>query len=539
MSCRSYFGEPLILHTLEAPPSVWPEAGVQVCHLPLLRAVRFGPFVSTPERGWRTFLSGPLLGLLADGDRVVGNANQPVLEDGTPIGYPPLHNHHVHVRKGDRQRNLGRTTNNHWFESHGDYPDGPSYGFGAPSTAGYATTLPPGYCVLVDEAADLDVEAEVNDVRRRSPQLAAADAPLTWYLQVAFALSDRPCRAASKAWFRFATSVALADDWWLRYDVPNRPALSWWSGAMPASGALLKAWIHSHRLRYDSLLFLAASPEELGCTPFVPEPQPRPRTRPPPFLHPHLHLYTTESHLCTVTCSSFGISAVKGDYALGRNLSWTRELFLHRGRGRVVCQTAPHAPSAVHVAAQPRAGIVEGMYDRRGALACNEWRFEQGAPWTIVAFHAPRWEAGVSHVKQHTELWMYLDTGGARSESFLPDWGAEENGCHEVGVEGGGEARDGDAPPWWLSLVPGVHPAGFLQLASEEDEGTGGPPSGDPSAARLRRDSVSRSVLLMGVGVLALGISVRARRSFGRRRQREYAELLEPAGAARECAFQA
>ena len=84
-----------------------------------------------------------------------------------------------------------------------------------------------------------------------------------------------------------------------------------------------------------------------------------------------------------------------------------------------------------------------------------------------------------------------------------------------------------------------MHPAGFLQLASEEDEGTGGPPSGDPSAARLRRDSVSRSVLLMGVGVLALGISVRARRSFGRRRQREYAELLEPAGAARECAFQA
>ena len=35
MSCRSYFGEPLILHTLEAPPAVWPEAGVQVCHLPL------------------------------------------------------------------------------------------------------------------------------------------------------------------------------------------------------------------------------------------------------------------------------------------------------------------------------------------------------------------------------------------------------------------------------------------------------------------------------------------------------------------------
>ena len=137
----------------------------------------FGPFVSTPERGWRTFLSGPLLGLLADGDRVVGNANQPVLEDGTPIGYPPLHNHHVHVRKGDRQRNLGRTTNNHWFESHGDYPDGPSYGFGAPSTAGYATTLPPGYCVLVDEAADLDVEAEVNGVRRRSPADGADSLP--------------------------------------------------------------------------------------------------------------------------------------------------------------------------------------------------------------------------------------------------------------------------------------------------------------------------------------------------------------------------
>ena len=106
MACRDYYGDEILLSMLEAPDTIWPAARVEVCLRPLLRAVRIGPFVSTPELGWRSILTGPLLGVLADGDRIVSNTNQPVLEDGTPIGYPPLHNHHAAYKTGSTRGRL-------------------------------------------------------------------------------------------------------------------------------------------------------------------------------------------------------------------------------------------------------------------------------------------------------------------------------------------------------------------------------------------------------------------------------------------------
>ena len=485
MACRDHFGDEILLSMLEAPEAIWPAARVEVCLRPLLRAVRIGPFVSTPELGWRSILTGPLLGVLADGDRIVSNTNQPVLEDGTPIGYPPLHNHHVHVRKDDALRNMRRTINNHWFESHGDYTDGPSYGIGAASTDGYATAVPAGYCIVVNEAEGIDVEAEVNDVRVRTPELA--DPPIRWYLQLAFVLTNAPCRPASKAWFRFTTSVTYPDDWWIRYDVPNQPALTWWTGEMPTAGTLLHTWHHSHRLRYGELLLLASSLPELGFS-----------------------------------CSRYGITAVRGDYALAKNLTWTRDELVRRGR--VVCRTDPASPSAVQIGASAREGVAAGRYDRRGGLRCSAWRFEKGAPWTIVALHAPRWDATTAHVKQHSELWMYLDEGSDRSESYLPDWGADAMNCQEEGVEtaarggGGGGGGDGDGDgerPWWLSLVPGVHPAGFLQLSEAADE---------PAS---RRRGVSHLVTVLGgaATLATAALVVAARRTHRNRRRREYSEL--------------
>ena len=145
------------------------------------------------------------------------------------------------------------------------------------------------------------------------------------------------------------------------------------------------------------------------------------------------------------------------------------------------CRTDPASPSAVRIAASAREGVAAGLYDRRGGLRCSAWRFDKGAPWTIVALHAPRWDGATAHVKQHSELWMYLDDEGSdRSESYLPDWGADANNCHEDGVEttgrGGGDG-DGEQP-WWLSLVPGVHPAGFLQLGEAAAEPASRPRGG-------------------------------------------------------------
>lgn len=202
-----------------------------------VRAVRFGPFVSTPKLGWRDILVSPLTPtLLREGDRIVAFSGMPTTRAGVPIGYPPLHNHHIHVRKGDSYLATDRTAGSHWFETHGDYADGVDHGgVGAASTIGYVRRLPAGYCFKVDQEI-VDMEGIVNDVRDPSAHGHA----LEWYLQLAFELSAYDetrgdgimPRMASKLWWRHPWSVEPSAwaDWWARYSVPNHESLTWWSG---------------------------------------------------------------------------------------------------------------------------------------------------------------------------------------------------------------------------------------------------------------------------------------------------------------------
>ena len=148
----------------------WSPTGLEGCVLSgagtRLRAARLGPFFSLPGQ-WRSLMTYTLRGLLNDGDRVVGFIGTPTTEDGTRIGYPPLHVHHLHVRKaeaGHQQAGLpavDRQHASHWFETHGDYTGGDDFGVGASSTSGYVTRLPAGHCYLVNSADELDLNAEV------------------------------------------------------------------------------------------------------------------------------------------------------------------------------------------------------------------------------------------------------------------------------------------------------------------------------------------------------------------------------------------
>ena len=140
-----------------------------------LRAARFGDsthVAMAPQRGWRSLISGELNLRPRWPERrcaSAASASQHAYSlDGAPIGFPPLHNHHVHVRKGER--GVDRAVNNHWFESHGDYPTAV-----AASTAGYTVALPAGYCVVVGgDADDIDVEVEMADDFCLVPARAAA-----------------------------------------------------------------------------------------------------------------------------------------------------------------------------------------------------------------------------------------------------------------------------------------------------------------------------------------------------------------------------
>lgn len=357
-------------------PKEWPLTSVEVCRQPLLRAMRLGPFVSTPQLAWRCIRTSQFFEeVLSNGDRIVANVNLPVLEDGTPIGFPPIHNHHVHIRKGDRtMKEWTRGFNNHWFETHGDHAVGADFGIGANSTKGYITNNVDGYCTVVDEAHDIDLEAVINDVRSNTTE------PIKWYLLVAFQLSDDSlCKPVSKYWFRHPMTTLQSWDWWGRYKVPSGPSVTWWSGTMPQSGRMLKAWLHSHRAFYKEVLLLASSPENLHFS-----------------------------------CSNYRIDQARsnGDYAVSADLNFTRAAFFRHGK--VICQSEdPATPTAVEITGQ--SDITDGMYDRRGWLQCSEWNFTKGSPWTIVAFGDSRWRVEGSSFMQHTELWMYVDNGLSQS----------------------------------------------------------------------------------------------------------------------------
>ncbi len=426
-SC-SHFGEATITQCIEN--HVWDRAGVEYCKQEGFRAVRFGPFTSEPGK-WVSVTSKPLLGLLENGQRIKGFFGAATTADGTRIGFPPLHMHHIHVAKGDLARGTSRHHADHWFETHGDYSVGADFGVGAQSTLAYIRHLPEGYCYLVNSAEDVDVNAEVNDVRLTdkevqvlraseagsaartldgegdasgspTPSASLARAPdgkggggeLQYYVTLAWQLasegSEQRLKPMQKFWFRHPQSLATPDDIWARYDAPNRPSVTWWSGTMPSDGRMLQSWMHSHRNRESGLLLIASSPDEMGFN-----------------------------------CGELGIEPPgdsKQDVALVKDLAHTM-LELKR-RGKVVCESDTALETLQPISGHLAENIADDSYDRHGGLKCGEWNFKKGDPWFIAAFNSPKTHPEKQHVPQHTELWMYVDLDGETTSysTTSPEW---------------------------------------------------------------------------------------------------------------------
>eukprot|EP00966_Prymnesium_polylepis_P210542 4875459-Prymnesium_polylepis.1 len=151
-----------------------------------------GPF-ETHVQQW-TSIRVPFA-LLKRGDRIVRYSGGAVdAADGrTPLGYPPLHMHHIHVQREEP----------HFFETHGDYDMHPEHGYGS--------TLPDGTCVVHD-GQRVSIFAQVNDVRFSGNETAMATSapranamprhtlpPYEWYLRIEFLLRSAPSRPAAAA----------------------------------------------------------------------------------------------------------------------------------------------------------------------------------------------------------------------------------------------------------------------------------------------------------------------------------------------------
>eukprot|EP00966_Prymnesium_polylepis_P289823 6694590-Prymnesium_polylepis.1 len=101
------------------------------------RSFLIGPFSSSVQQWYSIAASVPLL---RRGDRITRYTGDAVRasDAATPISYPPLHVHHIHVWHPKME-------SGHWWETHGDYAR-------ADDEYDYSLASPPaGRCVVFDD----------------------------------------------------------------------------------------------------------------------------------------------------------------------------------------------------------------------------------------------------------------------------------------------------------------------------------------------------------------------------------------------------
>ena len=374
---------------------------MQICKQSLVRGVKFGPFSSTPG-SWHKILSTPISPLLLEaGDRIKGYVGHAVDASGYEIGFPPLHMHHIHVHKRTRRQvafhNFDEHTNIHFFETHGDFlsknPKNPS---------AYYKWVPEGYCNVVEDDPDLNIVTyfQIDDQRAHFKRLQ----PITFYVEVAFLLTQMPCKLASSIWLHNAQNPLLnrPTPFYVKdhsapsiqdfYDVLNVPSVSWWSSKMPISGKLLPGtWSHVHRLRDAGAMLFAAPISDLPLC---------------------------SNPIVDVRLGEYAMLSLNGMDTLRSQLVSSTHL---------VCSDSP-SMRAVKVS-DLELGIRNGSkFDRNGDVKCKDWNFRRGDPWTVVSLHAPMWDESSTHTPMHTVFFMWIEPVNDSSTDWVV-FGETFNAC--------------------------------------------------------------------------------------------------------------
>jgi hypothetical protein len=367
-------------------------------------AIRVGPLTSTPGQ-WHFLATDALRKLLRPlTDRIVRFTGRAVSGDGKAIGFPPLHMHHLHVQlmwDGGRHAS-GRQPNIHWFETHGDFSSGDSWGMGAPSTESYSRLIPEGYCMTVQEMTERIpmVWSVTNDVRPKGASVTQP--PLVYFIEVAFDLAPQspPCKPVTIYWWNNPEGVFGIrngrQDPYRRYDVLPSPSVAWWSGKLPPrSGRLLPGavWLHTHRARYSGLLLFDRHADAVwrgagGCREWFVD-----------------HREALEDPL-----------RLRSGVALSSVFETLQKV------PGVICSHLARAPTAVDINGT--------LYDRAGPpLQCRpSWHHGRGAPFSMFAFHDARWDAHVPHFPMHFNIFAYVASDPADpSDSSAPAEGSSDD----------------------------------------------------------------------------------------------------------------
>ncbi len=405
---------------------------------------RIGPFRTTGGYDWVQVGWDNLWDLRAlfskhpEGIYVLEQFSGPVAADGTRLGHPPIHVHHMHIgpSSGVRQRSTmwdclinadGCYDPTRVFEHHGDYQ--------CPGDAGgldcWMESAPEGYGKLL--TFELGLEGDLNDVR-------PVDSPvMEWYYELGarWVPKNDPTNKygstiKAMSFHNFAGpgtfDVFKQSTYIFTYQQPtDQESIFWYSGRMHHSAKLLRNKQHAHNAIFDEAIFFSATPEELGLTTenkLVPS-------------RPYNVIPTSETGFSDNSAvKSFIMSNLQKVASLYKSPHrYDRELegqsFL-RGDGSSWDINSAEYASVTGRSGPPRAicqaiknfELVDGLaYDRREPMCCAEWDFNEGEVFTVVSFGSPvkqfKGETIPPTYPGHIGYWLSYDTRETPEQSHF------------------------------------------------------------------------------------------------------------------------
>lgn len=397
---------------------------------------RIGPFKTTGgydwvQMGWDNLWDlREKLQRFPDGIYVTDQISAPVLADGTRLGNPPIHIHHIHMgpSTGVRQRadhfgcllhDKGCYDPTRVFEHHGDYQCIDADG----GLDCLTESVPDGYGKLI--TMELGLEGDLNDVR-------FAGAPeLEWYYELGARWVPKNQETAKKlkamSFHNFAGpgnfDMTRQSSYIFTYQAPtDAESFFWYTGHMHHTGKLLRNKQHAHNVIFDEAIFFAATPQQLGLT--VENNLMPPRQY--DIIKTKKAGFDSNVKLKEFVLNNLKKSQEAYDKKNNEKNKMLRQAMqvdgfehLNQSEARLLKASANNAPRPICQSITAMEMVDGRWYDRKEPICCQEWEFHEGDIFTVLAFHKkvnPDTFADSEHKELpptfpgHVGFWLSYDT---------------------------------------------------------------------------------------------------------------------------------
>jgi len=314
----------------------------------LWRAEYIGPFTSSGGYDWWQFGWKNALHLEDfTQSHIIAHWTGPVLADGSPLGMPPIHQHHVHLTPCSRE--VYCRSGLRVLEHHGDWQ--------FRDEEGGVNSFGQFYGGASKTVTSISLSAELNDVRLEG------STTMTWYYRIALLIGNT--NATKLSLHRIhgpgqSCSSQFCDVF--PFPVPSGvDTFTIYGGVMPYGGIAAGIVFHAHQSAFHGALFFSGNGSLLRKT----------------------DIGTVPAFQTTLTSST----PFKSNDRLQDHL-------LMRLPNLVVCH-AKHASQTVH----------ERRYDRAPVPKCSPWSFETGDAFTVVTFNGPTKFAVPSDIVREHAIW--------------------------------------------------------------------------------------------------------------------------------------